>query len=273
MWAYPVTLSTIVLLAVALDRPMRVLATSGALAVIYFGVVALPLDADVPARSTALVNALAFPGFAMVAFFVSSFVRKLADAADSARKRVAELEQDRSRAVVHDLLAYLRLDRFAEADERTRTLMIAQAQAKHDQMRSYVNGASDTRDIEKRMAAVLRLHPGLPINQIVKVEPGFEVPEETLGQLVRALDTALSNVEQHAPGASVMVIVQSDVNDLSVTVSDDGPGFDQASSPPGFGIREILGRQLEEVGGKGEVRSRRDSGTQVRIMVPGGRQG
>src|ERR1035438_10414182 len=68
MWAYPVTLSTIVLLAVAFARPMPVLITSGTLAIIYLGVVALPLDTNVGARSTALVNALAFPGFAMVAF-------------------------------------------------------------------------------------------------------------------------------------------------------------------------------------------------------------
>jgi hypothetical protein len=60
--------------------------------------------------------------------------------ADDARMGIAELEKDRSRALIHDLLVYLRLDRFAQEDNHTRAVMIARAQAKHEQMRSYVDG-------------------------------------------------------------------------------------------------------------------------------------
>lgn len=272
MWAYPVTLSTAVLLAASLPRLAPVLAGTGALSIIYAAVVALPLAGDVSARATAVVNALAFPGFATVAFLVARFVRNLASAADAARKRVAELEQEHSRAVVHDLLTYLRLDRFAEADDRTRAMMIAQAQAKHDQMRSYVDGSGGTRNVQERVNAVLRLHPSLPVRPIVAVDPGLQVPSDTLERLGHALDTALANVEQHAPGASVTVSVQADRDHVAVTVHDDGPGFDHASQPAGFGIREILGRHLEEVGGRGEVHSVHGGGTRVRIIVPRGQQ-
>jgi len=127
MWAYPVTLSTMLLLAAVLTRLSQVLAATGALAIIYTTVVALPLAGDVSSRATAIVNAFAFPGFGTVAFFISRLVRNLASTADTARSRVAELEQQHSRAVVHDLLTYLRLDRFAEADDWTRAMMIAQA--------------------------------------------------------------------------------------------------------------------------------------------------
>jgi signal transduction histidine kinase len=272
MWAYPVTLSTTLLLAAGLPRVAQVLSSTGALSIIYVAVVAVPLAGDVAARATAVVNALAFPGFATVAFLVARFMRNLASAADTARKLVAELGQERSRAVVHDLLTYLRLDRFAEADDRTQTMLIAQAQAKHDQMRSYVDGSGGTRDLQEHVNAILRLHPSLPVRGMAAVEPGVQLPDDVLEQLGHALDTALANVEQHAPGASVTVRVQAEGDHVAVMIDDDGPGFDQAFQQPGFGIREILGRHLEEVGGRGEVHSIPGSGTQVRIIVPRGQQ-
>jgi two-component sensor histidine kinase len=272
LWAYPVTLSTAVLLAAGIDRLARVLAATSALAIIYAVVVALPLASDAAARATAVVNALAFPGFAMVTFLISRFVRKLASTADTARERVAELERERSRAVVHDLLTYLRLDRFAEADDQTRTTMIAQAQNKHDQMRSYVDGSVGTRDLQECVNAALQLHPGVQAHQSWDAESAVQLPGDTAEQLGRALDTALANVEQHAPGSSATVTIQVEGEQIAVTVSDDGPGFDQASQLPGFGIREILGKHLAEVGGRGEIRSVPGGGTRVRIVVPTGRQ-
>jgi signal transduction histidine kinase len=272
LWAYPVTLSTAVLLGAGVARVARVLAGTGALAIIYAAVVALPVAGDVAARATAVVNALAFPGFALVTFLVSRFVRNLASAADTARKRVAELEQERSRAVVHDLLTYLRLDRFAEADDQTRTAMIAQAQAKHDQMRSYVDGSAGTRDLQECVNAVLRLHPGVVVHRSWDAGSRIQLPYDASEQLGRALDTALSNVEQHAPGASVTITIQAEGEHVAVTVRDDGPGFDQASQLPGFGIREILGRHLAEVGGSGEIQSIPGGGTQVRIIIPTGQR-
>jgi len=217
---------------------------------------------------TAAVNSLAFPGMAAVAFLVPRFVRDLASAADTARKRVAELEQDRSRALVHDLLVYLRLDRFAEADDQARAVMIAQAQAKHQQMRSYVDGIAHARSLEERVAAVLELHPSLAVR--TKLETGRDVrlAEDALEHLERALDTALANVEQYAPGANVILSVRPEPGHVAVTVRDDGPGFDAASMRNGFGIGEILGRQLAGVGGTGVVESGPGAGTIVRIMVP-----
>lgn len=267
MWAYAVNQSTIMLLAAALARLVQVLAVSGAQAITYL-VVGLPLANDATGRATAVANALAFPGLALVAFLVLGFVRNLASTADAARNRVAELEQDRSRALIHDLLVYLQLDRFAQADDETRAVMIAQAQAKHEQMRSYVDGTGGTLDLRALIRAVLRLHPGLPISSQVEVGPDVRVPAETLEQLEHALDTVLANAEQHAPGASVVLTARSTIDHLSVTICDDGPGFDAASTRAGFGIREILGRQLARIGGTSMVESAPGAGTVVRITVP-----
>ena len=267
IWAYPVALSTTLLVGAALASLAQALVVSGALSAGYAAAVAVPLFGDPALRMTTVVNATTFPGFAAVAFLVSRFMRELASGADAARKRVAELEQDRSRAIIHDLLVYLRLDRFAQADDQTRATMIAQAQAKHEQMRSYVDGTSGA-GLQARIDAVLRLHPSVPVCSHVDVGPDVQLSAETLDQLERALDTTLANAEQHAPGANVVLSVQSGTDHVSVTVRDDGPGFEVASTRAGYGINEILGRQLAAVGGTGVVESGPASGTVVRITVP-----
>ena len=268
MWPYPVTLSTVVLLGASLSRLRYVLASSCALALIYVAVTALPLTGDNSGRSTAVVNSLAYPGFAVLAFLFTRFVRRLATIADEARARVAELEREQGKARIHELLRYLRLDRFAESDEEMRLIMIADAQAKYEEMRSYVYGTDNLGDLDAHMRKALKLHPNLRVRTVVNIDSGAELAEEVLEQLQRALDTALSNAEQHAGGAEVVVSARSEDGQLVVTVRDDGPGFDLASTPRGFGIGEILGRQLEAVGGHGVVDSAPGRGTEVRIIVP-----
>jgi signal transduction histidine kinase len=267
-WPVPVTLSTVVLLGASFAHWRYVLASSCALALVYVAVMVLPLSGDSLGRSTTVVNSLAYPGFAILVFLFVRFVRQLAAVADEARARLAELEREQGKARIHELLGYLRLDRFAESDEEMRLIMIADAQAKYEEMRSYIYGTDDLGDLDAHMRKALKLHPNLRVRTVVNVDSSAELAEEVLEQLQRALDTALSNAEQHAAGAEVVVSARSDCTRLVVTVRDDGPGFDLASTPRGFGIGEILGRQLEVVGGHGIVDSAPGRGTEVRIIVP-----
>lgn len=267
-WPVPVTLSTVVLLGASFAGWRFVLACSGALALVYVAVMMLPLSGDSLGRSTAVVNALAYPGFALLAFLFVRFVRRLATVADEAQARVAELERDQGKARIHELLSYLRLDRFADADEEMRLVMIADAQTKYEEMKSYVYGTENLGDFNAHLRKALKLHPSLRVRTVVNLDSGAELAEDVLEQLQRALDTALSNAEQHAAGAEVLVSARSEGGHLVVTVRDDGPGFDPASTPRGFGIGEILGRQLEAVGGHGVVDSAPGRGTEVRITLP-----
>ena len=267
-WPVPVTLSTPVLLGASFARWRYVLASSCALALAYVAVMMLPLSGDSFGRSTAMVNALAYPGFALLAFLFVRFVRRLATVADEARARVAELEREQGKARIHELLSYLRLDRFAESDEEMRLVMIADAQAKYEEMKSYVYGTENLGDFNAHLRKALNLHPSLRVRTVVNLDSGAELAQDVLEQLQRALDTALSNAEQHAAGAEVVVSARSEGGQLVVTVRDDGPGFDLASTPRGFGIGEILGRQLEVVGGHGVVDSVPGHGTEVRITLP-----
>ncbi len=268
MWPYPVTLTTAVLAGAALRRLGPVLAVSGALGLTYALVTAVPMSGNALWRGTAVVNSLAFLGFAALTFLMCRFVRELASAADAARVRVAELEQDRSRALVHDLLVYLRLDQFATASDEARRAMTAAALARHDRLRSWVDGTGGPQTLGERVQAVLRSHPALAVHNGHGAGHDGQLPGEVLDQVEIALDTALANVEQHAPGARVGLTVRWDADRVTLEVRDDGPGFDQASTRPGFGVAEVLGRQLAAVGGSGSVESGPGAGTLVTITVP-----
>lgn len=268
MWSYPVTLSTTVLIGAALTRWQHALATSVLIAATYAGVVALPLTGTPAGQGTSIANALAYPGFAMVSYLFMSYMRRLADTADRAKVRVAELERDRSRAIVHDLLPYLRLDRFVDADLDERLAMVAQAGRAYGHMRSFVDGTQRPLRVRDRIQAVLDLRPRPSVRTVIDLEPSIEMPEEVLDHLHRALDTALSNAEQHAPGTVIDVTVHADDTKVIVTVRDNGPGFDMSTTPPGFGIAEILGRHLALVGGASRIESRPGHGTEIHITVP-----
>jgi signal transduction histidine kinase len=54
---------------------------------------------------------------------------------------------------------------------------------------------------------------------------------------------------------------------VSLTVSDDGVGFQQKQSPEGVGLRNVSSR-VEALQGKWQVESKSNSGTKVMVEVP-----
>ncbi|MGJ7439592.1 sensor histidine kinase [Aquipuribacter sp. MA13-6] len=89
-----------------------------------------------------------------------------------------------------------------------------------------------------------------------------------------AVHEALENVDRHAPDAAVRVVLDHLDDEVRLTVSDDGPGFDQARrvqalAADHYGLVGIEER-LAAVGGRGEVRSAPGRGTQVSLVVPTG---
>ncbi len=269
-WAFPLTLSTAGLIGISTTgAAWRALTGSLLLGGAYVGVVSLPqLAINNDAAASGFANACAYPAFAGVLWLFARFVRDIADQADSARRRVAELERIRSRAVVHDMLAYLRLDRLLDARPETQLLLVEQALTKYRQMRAYVDGTDQPGDVEGCLRSVVELYPTMAPRLVLHLADGVVVDDDVAVSLRQAVDTALSNVQQSAPDASVVLTAESEDRRVVVTIVDDGPGFDASVTVPGFGIAETLGRQLELVGGVGTVTSRPGVGTQVEIVVP-----
>jgi signal transduction histidine kinase len=84
--------------------------------------------------------------------------------------------------------------------------------------------------------------------------------------LLRVAQEALANVGRHARAQSAVVTVTFDENMASVSVHDDGVGFD-TGRPAGFGLSQLRSR-VGDVGGTAEVVSIPGAGTTVRVSVP-----
>lgn len=84
--------------------------------------------------------------------------------------------------------------------------------------------------------------------------------------LYRALQELLSNASRHGGGTGVAVLVSADDGQLTLEVSDHGPGFDPASltESEGLGLAGIR-EQSELLGGGSAVVSSPGGGTSVRV--------
>jgi signal transduction histidine kinase len=98
------------------------------------------------------------------------------------------------------------------------------------------------------------------------------LPPHVAGLLYRTAQEALRNVFAHARARSVRVAAATGDGLATLTVVDDGVGFDPAHAPQGvssghFGLAGL--RQLvTDAGGRVQVQSAVGTGTTVRVEVP-----
>jgi signal transduction histidine kinase len=78
---------------------------------------------------------------------------------------------------------------------------------------------------------------------------------------------ALQNAAKYAEASSAVVRLGQEDGRLVFTVTDDGKGFDPATTPRGSGLQNMADR-LEALGGLLEIRSSRGEGTTVTGRVP-----
>ncbi|MFI8221406.1 sensor histidine kinase [Streptomyces sp. NPDC085932] len=86
--------------------------------------------------------------------------------------------------------------------------------------------------------------------------------------VLRSCQEALSNARKHAgETASVSLSVTYGDSLLRAVISDDGCGFEPATAAHGYGLAGMRAR-VSEVGGTTLIRSAREAGTDVTIVVP-----
>jgi len=94
------------------------------------------------------------------------------------------------------------------------------------------------------------------------------LPDSIKETLIRAMAESLSNIAQHARAQNVGVKVGVNDQNLSITIQDDGQGFDASVIPTGhYGILGIKER-IRLVNGTFEIHSENGMGTVLRIQVP-----
>ncbi|HSS43082.1 MAG TPA: ATP-binding protein [Solirubrobacterales bacterium] len=91
--------------------------------------------------------------------------------------------------------------------------------------------------------------------------------------IYRIVQAAIDNCARHAGASrvSVEVIEREDRGEVTITVRDDGNGFDPASAAEGAGLRAMRER-VELLDGTFEVRTAIDEGTAVIAVVPSARE-
>jgi signal transduction histidine kinase len=103
--------------------------------------------------------------------------------------------------------------------------------------------------------------------------PGVE-PRDDIGlALFRSVRELLHNAAKHAQAKTVEVVLDADDEVVRVTVADDGVGFDPVQTDAQLREQRSLGlfsirERLEHVGGRLEIRSRPDGGTEATAIAP-----
>jgi len=120
-------------------------------------------------------------------------------------------------------------------------------------------------DMAKSTAARANLHLELDMQNHIE-----NLPPEVEQCIYRVAQEALTNVARHADAKSLHVALRQDSGALTLTIADDGRGFDLAaalSRGAHYGLQGLRER-AEMVGAALDVESALRTGTTVKLTVP-----
>ena len=120
-------------------------------------------------------------------------------------------------------------------------------------------------DAIRRIATRCAEDTGLDVDLEVTGQPRLLEPNQEVAVL-RSAQEALANVRKHADAETVRLRLRYDGEATTLTVTDDGTGFDPAAVPSGFGLHGLRAR-VEQVGGRAEVHSTPGEGTTVIVSL------
>jgi signal transduction histidine kinase len=86
-------------------------------------------------------------------------------------------------------------------------------------------------------------------------------------QMVRIVQEALANIRKHAQATNVQVILTEQDGCLSLTIADDGIGFQAFNGRRQFGLQTMRER-AEIAGGDLRINSTQGVGTRVELRLP-----
>jgi hypothetical protein len=192
---------------------------------------------------------------------VASEVRRAGRDADQACLEVRRVEHEEGQARVHDGLALLRVvDRSGVVGEDLRSAVRASV----DRARSGLETEPGPVDLAGAVSAVVDQFPDLRVHNDVD-GLGWVTSTDLVVNVSRATHTLLANIREHANASQVRVVGTADEHGWSLVVSDDGRGFDEASTPRRDGLTRHSEDALRGVGAAMRVQSTPGVGTAVSI--------
>lgn len=101
----------------------------------------------------------------------------------------------------------------------------------------------------------------------LRVDGDGQLPLKVEQSLYRITQETLANAARHSCADSVNLALVYDTNIVSLTIADNGHGFDMAQKPKGVGLRSIKER-TESVGGTFVLESGPGKGTRIEVIIP-----
>jgi signal transduction histidine kinase len=185
------------------------------------------------------------------------------------RERIHNQERDEVAAHIHDsVLQTLALIQRNAGQPRT---VASLARQQERELRAWLYGdePKSDRSVAAALQRVSEEVEDLYATPVETVEVGDCPVDERLIALVQSSREAMSNAARHSGATTVSVFLEVEPHQVTVFVRDRGCGFDPDSVPSDRrGIAEsILGRMTRH-GGKAAIRSQRDEGTEVELIMP-----
>jgi signal transduction histidine kinase len=264
----PWTFAANVICGQAMSVPPAARAAAGAAAVVGANMAQRGLASDTVADSVALT------AFFLVARFFAAQMRGSAVRLEQARERA--LTQGRRLAEAHERSSQLRLlhDHALQALETIASgqftdlgLIRSQARAEAARLGSELaRTAADSCRLRERLKVIIAGHDDLLIRFDCPELPPFT--EAVVLACCGATDEALTNVAKHARTSRASVAARHADGNLTVTIADNGIGFDQSLTRAGFGVRESIELRMRDAGGFAVIYSVPGAGTRITLTWP-----
>lgn len=194
----------------------------------------------------------------------------------------AAAERERLARELHDTIAQdltglvmlaQRARREAAAPDATLAMLEEGARAALGETRALVaaGAALDTAGLGfdgalERLADRFERETGVHVTLDVTDAPSLSRDAEVV--VLRCAQEALANARKHARAASIDIVVEpADPQQVRLTVTDDGIGFEPSTAPDGFGLSGMTER-LALVGGTLRVTSAPGAGTSIVAELP-----
>jgi len=206
-----------------------------------------------------------------VALILAPFLWRLArNLAAERAERIRSQERAEVAAHLHDsVLQTLTLMQKRAGDPRE---VAALARRQERELRDWLAGDNRRSSTDSFAAALRSAAEELEDDHRVAVEVvvvGDCGLDERSEAVLGATREALLNAAKHAPEPGpIRVYAEIEDGSIEVYVRDRGPGFELASVPPDRrGVRESIVGRMERAGGRAEVRSIPDGGTEVGLAI------
>jgi signal transduction histidine kinase len=123
----------------------------------------------------------------------------------------------------------------------------------------------------ERLASNVLQHNKIDVS--LDLSPNLKLPSHMTLCLYRVAQEALANVIKHAKAKKIQVILECVNGNISLQISDDGKGFDVASSQDRFPFDSKFGlfyiqQRMESMGGKLTIKSKPNAGCLVNVTFP-----